>query len=363
MAENGNERLRTSRRFAQYLTLSVFATALLYGCAGGWRSTFAICLIAAGPFALGAFIGFLFGMPRLKAVPARDGEPESKVESNTNLEQVSDWLTKILIGVGLTQLTQLPGEIQDMAEYIAPAVGPATCWASAVIIALLIYFAIAGFVWGYLVTKLVLEPELARRPDPVVVRRLANTRTRDLEPASINEQDAAEMLRFSPEKLKTPEELIAWGRAKLRADGDPSAAIAALTTAVERAPADPRAVASAAFASLYDKAPGGFTRTIELARGFLERSRGAQDPRDADLYGYLACAYGQQYRWAAAEQASAAELQEIRDRAVAAVSRALALDPQWKPRLRKLAAPEPGSSEDDLAALRNDEELKQILGL
>ncbi len=28
--------------------------------------------------------------------------------SNTNLEQISDWLTKILVGVGLTQQTFFP---------------------------------------------------------------------------------------------------------------------------------------------------------------------------------------------------------------------------------------------------------------
>jgi hypothetical protein len=43
--------------------------------------------------------------------------------TNTNLEQVSDWLTKILIGAGLAELTSIPGGLDQCGGYVAPALG------------------------------------------------------------------------------------------------------------------------------------------------------------------------------------------------------------------------------------------------
>lgn len=48
--------------------------------------------------AVGALGGFLFGVPKL--VPGGEDRADGKVVyvPNSNLEQVSDWLTKIIIG-------------------------------------------------------------------------------------------------------------------------------------------------------------------------------------------------------------------------------------------------------------------------
>src|SRR5690349_18031210 len=74
-------------------------------------SVFAVALLVAGAaFLGGALLGFLFGIPRLLAndaaappAPAVGGASEPPARSpyapNTNLEQISDWLTKILVGV------------------------------------------------------------------------------------------------------------------------------------------------------------------------------------------------------------------------------------------------------------------------
>ncbi|HHV85669.1 MAG TPA: hypothetical protein GXX42_07630 [Petrimonas sp.] len=109
----------------------------------------------------GALFGFLFGIPRLNRNydPREDYGRATKYMPNTNLEDVSDWLTKIIIGVTLTQLTKIPGYLQGMADYIVinsncntlncPFAGP-------VIISLFIYFFIAGFVSGYYYTRLFL---------------------------------------------------------------------------------------------------------------------------------------------------------------------------------------------------------------
>jgi hypothetical protein len=80
-------------------TLRVFAVGLL---------------LALAVDAVGAVIGFLFGVPRYRQVIIdQDSSGQSRSGSSTtqraytpsnSLEQVSDWLTKLLLGAGLVQL-------------------------------------------------------------------------------------------------------------------------------------------------------------------------------------------------------------------------------------------------------------------
>jgi hypothetical protein len=125
-------------------------------------------LAAAAAFAVGALLGFLFGIPRSVAAPApdpseqgterKDGEEEPAVgqhfAANTNLEQISDWLTKILVGVGLVQIHQISGAIDDLANGLAPALGPQ---GYGIAVALLVAYPIIGFVSAYLFTRLRLQ--------------------------------------------------------------------------------------------------------------------------------------------------------------------------------------------------------------
>ena len=60
--------------------------------------------VAAAATAVGAFLGFLFGIPRTLQGNTTPGPDEiADYRPNTNLEQISDWLTKILVGVGLVK--------------------------------------------------------------------------------------------------------------------------------------------------------------------------------------------------------------------------------------------------------------------
>jgi len=115
-------------------------------------------LISATAAMSGAFLGFLFGIPR--AVP---GSADSRLPyaGNTNLEQVSDWLTKILVGVGLTQIGKISATAGVLVGYLGPSLAPGpsgTIFASAVII----YFGILGFFAGWLPTRVLLGAALSR---------------------------------------------------------------------------------------------------------------------------------------------------------------------------------------------------------
>ena len=169
------------KKFALAITVPAFALTLIYGASIAEPSrrlaaVMAAFLAAGAPFAVGGLLGFLFGIPRTvqDSAPAttpgaapivtgaklvKDGRPAS--QDNTNLEQISDWLTKIIIGIGLTQLTQLPGMVQSTGEYIAGAI---SSQAPAMVGSLiLVVFSISGFLISYLLTKLDMARELELR--------------------------------------------------------------------------------------------------------------------------------------------------------------------------------------------------------
>jgi hypothetical protein len=110
------------------------------------------CLIS------GSAIGFLFGIPKiLQNVNPDDAAQASssyRQQVNTNLEQISDWLTKIIVGLGLINLTKLPPYLAGMAAVLAAGTGDGENKAFAM--ALIVYFALLGFLSGYLSTRLFL---------------------------------------------------------------------------------------------------------------------------------------------------------------------------------------------------------------
>lgn len=127
--------------------------------------------------ALGALLGFLFGIPRVLQgnpqipsglsvgeVDERDNEANSRTYRllvNTNLEQISDWLTKIIVGVGLVQLTQLPERLDEYAAYVAQGIG-GTAATPEFAAAMIIYFLVFGFLGGYLLTRVYLTVAFSR---------------------------------------------------------------------------------------------------------------------------------------------------------------------------------------------------------
>jgi hypothetical protein len=87
----------------------------------------------------GMLLGFLFAIPRILPAgaiiaPARNGNGNGKRETdpvsngvlshpgqspseiNSNLVEVSDWLTKIIVGVGLVELKHLPTAARGVAD-------------------------------------------------------------------------------------------------------------------------------------------------------------------------------------------------------------------------------------------------------
>jgi hypothetical protein len=135
------------------------AAIVVYAAAGGFSggATFWSVLAVGGitlaaAFIAGALAGFIFGLPRTLA----QTDSKALLATNSNLDQISDWLTKILIGLGLVQLGAIADGVDGLAESIAPGLGGGP-GAKTFAAGLLIYSAADGFLVGYLWTRIVIS--------------------------------------------------------------------------------------------------------------------------------------------------------------------------------------------------------------
>ncbi len=135
----------------------------------GWLSISIGLLVAGASIMAGGLLGFLFGIPRSLQISELTGGQADKTDkgaykANTNLEQISDWLTKILVGVGLTQLTKVPEKLNDLAKFLSPGFG-GTPQSEIMAVTIVLLFSISGFLFGYLYTRLFVGEQLRKADD------------------------------------------------------------------------------------------------------------------------------------------------------------------------------------------------------
>ena len=138
-----NESLPLQRLWLRSLSLCIVAgsvVVLIFAVQSPNSSLGVASLLAGACLLVGGLLGFLFGVPRsARGIDHSTGKPEgakgatvdpattdgdaSEYRPNTNLEEVSDWLTKILVGVGLTQLINAPAKAVAFGTYFGPALG------------------------------------------------------------------------------------------------------------------------------------------------------------------------------------------------------------------------------------------------
>lgn len=127
------------------------------------------CIMAGGA------IGFLFGIPKIMQPSTKtdntdktevqnnqSGNGDYKLFVNTNLTEISDWLTKIIVGLGLVNLTKLPPYINSIALSLSNGINSKDNASTlAFAYGLIICYTILGFLFGYLFTRLVLSQAFA----------------------------------------------------------------------------------------------------------------------------------------------------------------------------------------------------------
>lgn len=106
-------------------------------------------LISFSSLLCGSLVGFIFGLPRV--ISENTSIYSNMYGDNSNLDQISDWLLKILIGVGLAQLYQLKYILNGFAATFGKMLDSTPGGYAAVL--LLVIFSIAGFLGGYMCTR------------------------------------------------------------------------------------------------------------------------------------------------------------------------------------------------------------------
>lgn len=191
------------RDILPYILLSILLAGMLAVLAGAlfppYYHAVPALLWSLGFCVSGMLLGFLFGIPRslpsgtVNMPPAEErtngkrrsgDEPDameaaagtsntiflgtpSPMEINSNLVEVSDWLTKIIVGVGLIELKSLPATAQGVAAFIAPSLAIDVATGKAVVGGVMLFFSVHGFLIGYLLTRIYLSI-MIKRADSLV---------------------------------------------------------------------------------------------------------------------------------------------------------------------------------------------------
>jgi hypothetical protein len=149
------------------LLVAMVVVAVLLGLTtheGGAGVTSFVLFAAAA--AAGAGLGFLFGLPRARVsdltgdsgtpgatTPAPATKASTYYLTNSNLIKVSDWLTTIVIGLGLVNLGKAVPAVRDLSHALEAPLGAAP-YSGAIGVSVLIVGLLAGFILDYLWTSI-----------------------------------------------------------------------------------------------------------------------------------------------------------------------------------------------------------------
>ncbi len=142
-------------------------------------------LLAFASLLIGSFLGLLFGIPERRNDPSPTNPPTASApnqktdfRSSDNLKQIADWLTKIIVGVTLTQFDKIVGYLDSAAKFAAACMPPckgmceAVSWAHSASFSIMLFYGTAGFWLGYLwavtnLPKLFTDSERAKKEEEV----------------------------------------------------------------------------------------------------------------------------------------------------------------------------------------------------
>lgn len=390
-------------------------------------------LLSLAAAAFGAALGFLFGIPRTLAssfsglpAPARtsgdsgssDGSQTTTASAqlasttnqsrtNTNLEQISDWLTKIIVGVSLVEFAKIRGALINLVNFLNEKGFQWTTGGDLLGFALVTLFAPLGFMCGYVVTRTFLTGLFVASEKDVqdlnIDVKVINAAVLGPQPSKatvltpVQKLSMSTLLATDPKTLSGADELAAFATANF-VDGDLDKAKAYYEKALVIAPdnydvqrrlgmvywelehadqardlvkrsrasalaaRDPVAAGKAAeylvFTYLYE--PHGYEKAIEAGTKLATSSTETPTPW---LNVLLAASYGQKYADLYERDPHDPNLGTVRKAALDQV-RIAATIPEFKRMLREIWNPalyHTDPKENDLESFKHDPDFKALL--
>ncbi len=131
----------------------------------GCRLLFVGLLMAAAAFITGFFTGILFGIPK------RNNGGDGDYSLNNNLVDIADWLTKIIVGLGLVNLQNIPGKLLKLGTIVQDASGSIKGQSLDIFaMCAVVYFSVLGLYIGYNYMRLVLSSKYKDADDNLLER-------------------------------------------------------------------------------------------------------------------------------------------------------------------------------------------------
>lgn len=411
-AKNGSfnpETIYTTYTFGAFFLVGLILAGF---CAKNWCPA----LLWAFAFAAaGSLIGFLFGIPRVIQRVPEANQPgqssqmetangtsnldESRYQVNTNLVDVSDWLTKIIVGLGLVELRNTDDYLIRATGFIAPGLDSTN--GQVVAGGIILYFSVLGFLGGYIMTRLVLAGAFARADRSLSTKAVTLVKSAEIpldDPKAKltpkTEGAARKIAAASWADLKIAQ-LPVWAKAKMML-GNADDALKGFATLVELYPGDithrlhyahalfqnrklseafsqakearsrlttetpppqrEACYAALMFYPLYVE-PDGYKETIRFAQEYREQG----GKLTGAMWVNLASAYGQEAKHID-KTTQAAAWNAAKMNALDAVKNAIRENPVWKERLKELLSPaSPDAEDNDLVPFQNEEDFRTIL--
>ena len=159
----------------------------------GERILFIGLIIGIAAFISSFFTGTLFGMPK------RNNIKESDYSLNNSLVEISDWLTKIIVGLGLVNLKEIPDFLMSLGEYVRASSKYDNQLVNIYSIGIVVYFSFLGLYIGYNYMRLVLSNKYKYADDNLLEKKLELARSEALEAKNENEQKEKEIVKIKSE--------------------------------------------------------------------------------------------------------------------------------------------------------------------
>lgn len=161
-----------------------FGLFMIYNFTGKLDVNYSIVVVwAIGYFFLGALFGCILGVPKgvskpqikksaaipdtsigtdqneslVSVLPTTAAAEISYNSNNTNLTDISDWLTKIVIGAGLVHLKEIPGFIMKVARRMSEGIHLSGVASTEILCAgIIVYYLSFGLIAGYFIMRSIL---------------------------------------------------------------------------------------------------------------------------------------------------------------------------------------------------------------
>lgn len=165
----------------------------------GGKILFIGLTLGIATFTSSFFVGLLFGMPK------RNNKKETNYSLNNGLTEIADWLTKIIIGVGLINLKEIPGYFVALGEYVRIAAKYDGQLLNIYTIGIVIYFGFLGLFIGYNYMRLVRVSKYKYSDENLMRKELESAKEKYLNVKAESQQKDKKIMEFQSLVLEKEE--------------------------------------------------------------------------------------------------------------------------------------------------------------